>query len=1511
MSFSSRAPLFPLGLVAVLALFILGQTSYAQQETRNILNNDGNVIFQLDFYGQDQGSSDDFTQMQMDAIEEAAQYWVDMLKAHGELTDGQPVIFEIYYDDAIVGNANAITNGFVQSADDGFNVSLAEAIMVDGVPAAPVGGGHATINVGSGWNFTTDNQSAVGRVPDDFTPVMIHELGHALGILSSAAGEVDPITGEVTFRFPEVISRYDSRLRDNNGNSPLTKPGATGGKLIGYDDPADGRNADTIFDMGDPHSPPPSAPNAVGDGFGNPSQVTFVGKNTLELWYGKQYNTLTKEQKNRGVPILGYTYGISWDYPLEFEWAYTLGGSLGHINTTNSLMSWQAYRNYSGFIEIEMAVMQDLGYDVERRNFFGKSFYVDGDGRTPFYNDSRFAYWDEENQRYDMKRANDADFAIGAHLFAKNLNIVQTGSIWANGPGAAGIRIDGMNNQLTLAKGTTIRTDGLNGIGILAAYGKDHTITLQQGSSVRATGPGGIGVGFDFGTPVIGDTRGSYYYGIITDQEGGNLLNIGYLPELYGSLVNDLNVNGTITGSGARQILPIDHWWAIDDAYSDAGQTRSFSSGAAIYIDDTAAVERINIMQGAEINGNILSHWTGAVSPLVVVPEDPGTGEAQEDTGTFVTPGVPDAGYFPMTPPEVVTAITFGYKADEQGKATQQVDKNFKITYNGNINYFRYEVIPDILYLDVDRVDHDRKVIYIPLGEEQGNGFHPGNIDLEGIDPEDLGLEEFDPEALPDDEGYWVSPAYGDNDVFWEFVTWDDGFMGYEPLQIVRPGDGKVYADVVTPGRDSMKLHFVGGITEFLGNTAYVSEVKVDQGATLTLTPGETNAVPSYVEIDGEYYTIFSDAEPVIKMPEIHVAADFNEYVSQELAPYRPTTKMVNEGRITGDGAFYIDQRRYWMDETMLELYGVTGDVWRWEGTFTNNGTIAPGAKNGAEIGTILIQGNLDFGQYGVFEVTIGGPKEERYHSGMLADGKYVDQHGMIYDTVIGCYRGENTTAIRGTGNDLVIVTNNTKMDGTLKIHVLPDSVFGDETTTHTIIQSGSFTAGANFKNIEYDQAFLAITDVFINPFNEHEAQIKVVRDLDFFEERGKTQNEIAVAKAVDSSLFPDARLAFSLGDKRNSDVDIRDMLRQMGASVRANSAMMNLWSPSEQLFNRVGWGNGLMETGDRGRINWKGVAGPGVRGQSPMGPMGQRMPRQRAGGLWGDYFNTTFNAESDGNSDKYNITRNGFMVGGEWGLTPYSAIGAIAAYANGKLDQRGDKVKSDDYMLGLYFVAAPFNKFEVKGFIGTGFQQYDFDRRVHNTNIYTDSLSDVRGVNDRYIADTNGNTLNLSLEFARPIELHPTFILRPTLGFDSQFMWQDGYKEKNYNAYYNDNAYGSYLYALNFSKMSFNRTMLRVGFNTETSGSRGSIRMRAFYVSNLGDDTPVSASRFVSGSDPFSVSGVKLGNDFLNLGVGTNLWLDGEQTASFVLEYDANIYNMSGRKMNAHTFSLGLSQNF
>ncbi len=261
------------------------------------------------------------------------------------------------------------------------------------------------------------------------------------------------------------------------------------------------------------------------------------------------------------------------------------------------MMSHREYTNYTSFMEVELAVMQDLGYDLDRKAYFGYSIYGSGDTIT-----NKQGYFARNNAgtAYHPDTFSQVPLGIGLHIYGSKNRVTQDADILTKGTGAAGIRIDGIENHLVIPDTTSIHADGYRGTGLLVAYGRDHTIT--QSGTVTATGEKGIGIQFDFGSNAMGagyEYRGSYIrFTRDVDVETGDIIgtedevsnpNLTDIPEgqynaasdeLNGPLVKEYNLSGTLAGKAH-----------------------------AIYIAKNAFVQDININTGASIQGDITSDW--------------------------------------------------------------------------------------------------------------------------------------------------------------------------------------------------------------------------------------------------------------------------------------------------------------------------------------------------------------------------------------------------------------------------------------------------------------------------------------------------------------------------------------------------------------------------------------------------------------------------------------------------------------------------------------------------------------------------------------------------------------------------------------------------------------------------------------------------------------------------------------------------------------------------------------
>ena len=295
----------------------------------------------------------------------------------------------------------------------------------------------------------------------------------------------------------------------------------------------------------------------------NVDNVLTIGSDHAQLYFPVDSNI-----KVPGLPLNG-----DEGYP-----------ELSHIELQNSFLSHQYFRNWSVPMEAELAMMQDLGYDIDRRNFFGFSVYNDG---LTITNDKGYFARNEAGTAYLDGQANKQDWGVGLHVYGQKNNVTQTGKIMADGDYAIGIRLDGtQDNVLNLQ--TDVTANGKGGNGIAVTWGRNHTVNIDNGSSVKALGDGGVALRFDFGHNDIGDDVpsteivGSYiYYKNYRHTAYDMIIPASkLLTALNGPLVKECNINGTIEGSEA-----------------------------SIYISKNAYVKEINIGTGTTIKGDIISEW--------------------------------------------------------------------------------------------------------------------------------------------------------------------------------------------------------------------------------------------------------------------------------------------------------------------------------------------------------------------------------------------------------------------------------------------------------------------------------------------------------------------------------------------------------------------------------------------------------------------------------------------------------------------------------------------------------------------------------------------------------------------------------------------------------------------------------------------------------------------------------------------------------------------------------------
>jgi hypothetical protein len=420
----------------------------------------------------------------------------------------------------------------------------------------------------------TPSTGQIKLLPDPGHPLavtLMHEMGHSMGF-NYELGRKDKDKNEFYFIGDSycAMPNFSKRLVDSFGN-----PSDLDMEIIQSAASVPGKFA--IIPKGD---------EVLDDSAGVGGYAFFQGPNVNEVINPQNLDDVYFPFNNpyhvHGVPINGFEKKDKEKPDMP---------ELSHIELRNSIMSHQPYRNWTTFMEAELAILQDIGIPIDRRNFYGYSIYT-SNGTHDIGNDHSFyaRIYDKSlgGYRYDIGKFNKTPLTIGFHVYGSNNTISMSQEILTKGRASCGVRIEGVKNKLTITEKSNICANGEDGIGVLVSYGKDHTI-MHKGT-ITATGKDGIGIRCDFGHNYLTDAN--EYRGSFINTKGVNNIpaHTALLPdELNGPLVTDLSISGNIK---AEQ--------------------------AAIYISENAFVKNIQICDGAHIEGDIISRWSNnsaAINP--------------------------------------------------------------------------------------------------------------------------------------------------------------------------------------------------------------------------------------------------------------------------------------------------------------------------------------------------------------------------------------------------------------------------------------------------------------------------------------------------------------------------------------------------------------------------------------------------------------------------------------------------------------------------------------------------------------------------------------------------------------------------------------------------------------------------------------------------------------------------------------------------------------------------------
>lgn len=326
------------------------------------------------------------------------------------------------------------------------------------------------------------------------------------------------------------------------------------------------------------------AQELAGKSLDNSMSEQSTNKSAQEQLANNEASINANEKKDEG-------YGIDKQESIEALYGIPISFTrLGKpsLNLRNTILSSDQYKNYTLLTELEMALLSDLGYRLEPREFFGNSIYSFGseDNRITRHARRPYAFYDHRVGTYNVKRPSRMPLGIGVHIYGSYNDVIHDAMVNSIGEGSLGVRIDGTKNYYYQTSNSSIVTKGDNSTGIGFTYGRNNSAYIS--GYVGALGKGGVGIKVDMGSNIYSDLieyRGSYIRVRTLDYLQGSASveeasRVPLLDDLNGPQVDDLIIDGVVEGSQA-----------------------------AILIDESSYVKNIIMTTDAVVNGGIYSAW--------------------------------------------------------------------------------------------------------------------------------------------------------------------------------------------------------------------------------------------------------------------------------------------------------------------------------------------------------------------------------------------------------------------------------------------------------------------------------------------------------------------------------------------------------------------------------------------------------------------------------------------------------------------------------------------------------------------------------------------------------------------------------------------------------------------------------------------------------------------------------------------------------------------------------------